>query len=221
MKLRVSQQTSRALTLIELLVVIAVLVVLFLVINNAAYANGKAKQTAQRLHCVNNLKQVGLAYHIWADNNNGKYPTEVSIINGGTLELMTTADAWRTYQVMSNELSTPKILFCPADDDRWPWATNFSNDLKGKISYFIGLDASTNLPLTFLSGDDNLAIAGQPVKPGWISLTSNTPVAWTKARHNLIGNIGIADGSVQVLTRSTLPSQLQQTGLPTNRLVIP
>jgi prepilin-type processing-associated H-X9-DG protein len=73
----------------------------------------------------------------------------------------------------------------------------------------------------FLSGDDNFAIGGVPVKSGLLQLLTNTPVAWTKTRHKLYGNIGLADGSVQQLTTDGLRQALQQTGVATNRLVIP
>ena len=218
MKLGVSQQTSSGLTLVELLLVVVVLVVLFvMLIPSPRYG----KHAALSVYCKENLKQTGLAYRIWADDNGGKYPMELSKMNGGTLELMGTADAWQTYQVMSNELSTPKVLFCPADEERQMYATNFSTDLQGKISYFIGLDAGTNRPQTFLSGDDNFAVSGQLVKPGLINLASNAPVTWTTARHHFWGDIGLSDGSVYGLHNPNLVTQFQQTGLATNRLAIP
>ena len=53
------------------------------------------KAQAQSIACVNNLKQIGLAARIWASNNGDVFPPN--------------------FLTMSNELSTPKILFCPAD----------------------------------------------------------------------------------------------------------
>jgi len=59
------------------------------------------------------------------------------------------------------------------------------------------LDASTNYPQAFLSGDDNFEIGGVPVKSGLLQFSTNTTIAWTGARHEFAGNIGLADGSVQ------------------------
>lgn len=219
MKLRVLYQASRAWTLIELLVVIAASAFFLLLLMENPHGN--AKREAQRINCVNNLKQTWIAYQLWAQDHGGSYPMHVSTNLGGTMEIASTDEAWQTFQVMSNELSIPRILFCPADDGHWPPATNFSSDLKGKISYFIGLDAGTNRPQAFLSGDDNFALAGRPVKSGLINLFANSPVAWTAARHPSGGNIGLADGSVQWAKNSDLVFRLGQTGLATNRLAIP
>jgi len=218
MKPRFSNQRNYALTLVEVLVVVVMLAVLavFFVLPHLA-----GSQRSPRIECGNNLKQIGLAYRIWAGDNNGKYPMQVSVTNGGTMELANGRNAWINLFVMSNELSTPKLLYCPADNDHVR-ATNFTTDFNNsKISYFVGLDANTNSPQVFLSGDDNFAIGGVPVKSGLLELSTNAPISWTVARHKFVGNIGLADGSVQMVSNSGLTNLLHQTGLATNRLAIP
>src|SRR5579862_5137072 len=106
MRLRVSTQTGSGLTFIELVVVIAVLAILLTLL---VASLAKAKQKAEKITCANYQGQIGMAYWIWAGDHGDMFPMEVSVTNGGTMEWVGTSDAWRTYQVMSNELSTPKI----------------------------------------------------------------------------------------------------------------
>lgn len=122
------RKQSRAFTLIELLVVIAIIAILAAMLLPAL---AKAKAKAQRISCTNNLKQVGLAFRIWAGDNNDQNPMTVPKASGGAAEAvgLTAVAPWRSgpppaanngvwlmFLVMSNELNTPKILNCPSDN---------------------------------------------------------------------------------------------------------
>jgi hypothetical protein len=119
----------------------------------------KAKEKAMSIACINNLKQFGLAVRVWAlDNNDSNPPNVLS---------------------MSNELATPKVLFCPADTTRQA-APDWASFSMANCSY------------EFLAPSENTDADPQRV-------LSRCPIH---------GHIGLADGSVQSSIAKNHPEQL-------------
>jgi len=214
--MKIPRTESRAFTLIEVLIVVAVLVTLAVAFLSAALRRAQARSS--RLNCTNNLKQNGLAFNTWAIDNHDRYPMGVSIANGGAMEAAIT-NLPLIFQVMSNELSTPKTLVCPADTMR-TYATNFLSLASKNISYFAGLDATETNPACILAGDCNIT-NGMGVRAGILYAATNDPARWTPAPHKGSGNILFADGSVQQLATVRLREAIATTGFPTNRLLMP
>ena len=189
----------RAFTLIELLCVMAiigVLAALLLPVLN----QGKAR--AQRIQCVSNLRQAGLAFHSFAHDHNGRFPMQISTNAGGSMELVQAAYklsgefyfAFRHFQALSSELVTPKVVICPADS-RLPAAsfTTLSND---NLSYFVGANADLAHANSILAGDRNITNDWLPAA-SLLQLGPNQYLRWTHELHRFKGNLLFSDGHVE------------------------
>jgi prepilin-type processing-associated H-X9-DG protein len=199
----------------ELLVVIAV-VLLAAVFGYAYFSRAKIKN--QSVCCNCNLKQVGLAFRLWGDDN-GAYPMRFRTNNFDGPSFAIQGKMYVYFQVMSNELNTPTILMCPSDN-RTP-APNFIDFGNDNVSYFVGLDADEIVPQMFLAGDRNLMVNGVPASPGLMVIKAPDSIGWTPQWHQGRGNVVLADGSVQGYALSGLQQALRHTGTNVNRLAIP
>jgi len=205
-----SLKQKKAFTLIELLVVIAIIAILAAMLLPALAA---AKRKAQRINCVNNLKQDALAFKMWANDNDGKYPMKVSTSAGGGMEHYYNAgstpvapdptkgngyDPGYFAICMSNELSTPKIVYCPSDSmgshhvvtvfpPFYFWSTNSATGdcVTNDLSYVINGDAIEDNPQMVLMFDRNVGIAGGSSTPATLA----NIIGYTKGTYTMTGSL--------------------------------
>ena len=193
LKFRSSHHRVRAFTFWDLLVVMAALVLVPLSLPMFPWPHRRV--SGATIHCVNNLKQVGMAFRMWSNDNGEKFPFLVSTNSGGSMEYAGTGEVFHHYLAISNEVNSPKVLTCSTDTARRR-TSDFAGLSDRNLSYFVGLDATETNPRTILSGDRNLSTNGRIVS-GILTVTNSSTIGWTKDIHNRAGNIGLADGSVQ------------------------
>ena len=207
----------QAFTLIELLVVIAIIGILASMLLPAL---AKAKSRALRIACVSNQRQMGLAFRMWSDDNDSRFPWRLDVASGGTRGI---TEAWRHFAVISNEISTPKVFRCPNDSSRdrandWGSPGDGLFVLKNQaVSYFIGTEADENMSGMHLLGDRNVqGTENQSCTVadilGVITVLSPDSADWGGSLHSPGGNMAMGDGSVQQMSSGGLRRHLRQTG---------
>jgi prepilin-type N-terminal cleavage/methylation domain-containing protein len=206
-------------TLIELLVVIAIIGILTGLLLPLL---GRSKAKAKSIQCLSNLKQVGLGFRMWADENGHRFPWQVPVAEGGAKGI---GEAWSHFIVLSNELKTAEVLHCPSDqvqdiakgfsdqDD------DFGHEKDEVLSYFVGTDASERYPSSLVTGDRNLlgqenqscGSAEIPLGITHLDLDGSPRPRWDNTLHVKAGNIALVDGSAHPVAQGGLRVQLIRT----------
>jgi prepilin-type N-terminal cleavage/methylation domain-containing protein/prepilin-type processing-associated H-X9-DG protein len=194
-----STDSRKAFTLLELMLVVFIVAILAaLLLPVLSKAKGRAKQ----IDCLSQLRQVGLAFQVFAHDHGERFPFQVPVKDEGTLELVQAASAlggdvqfaFRHLQALSNDLVLPKLLACPADSRTN--ATFFSQLRNDNVSYFVAVTAEPARPDSVLAGDRNI-IARDGTSGSILRIGGATEVVWSGACHEFRGNLLFAGGHVE------------------------
>ena len=100
-------------------------------------------------NCENNLRQIGLAFKVWALDHNDQFPFNVSTNSGGTLELCnpgpdgTDQNAAVHFRAISTDLNSTSFLVCPKDHEHQA-AAGVDNLEAANVSYQLRTGTNIN-----------------------------------------------------------------------------
>jgi prepilin-type processing-associated H-X9-DG protein len=196
------RNTSAAFTSVELLACITACALLVAVITPVLTTS---RSQADRVACVSNLRHLERALRQFAMENYD-YPPWRQFAPAGNYYEPGKHQLWFQYWWLREGIGSPKYLMDPGETrtgariaTNWDLAGNGN----GAVSYVLGLDSTTFLPRSIVVADRHILDAGYGVCSSGIDRAAQLPtlpnlyVRWTAEVHGEVGNVALADGSVE------------------------
>lgn len=165
-----SRSVHKAFTLIELLVVIAIIAILAAILFPVF---GRARENAKRSACLSNIRQLGMAFMQYVQDNDERFPFNKTNATTGQKSWLYAAEPY---------LKSTAVLRCPADE-----SVNFDVPIDGKTgdwggvrptSYTMNLFFVPNATSTATKPFSNLSATQKPAN---VILLAESATNWTAA----------------------------------------
>ncbi|MFN8138257.1 MAG: prepilin-type N-terminal cleavage/methylation domain-containing protein [Fimbriimonadales bacterium] len=211
---------KRAFTLIELLVVIAIIAILAAILFPVF---ARAKESAKRVVCLSNAKQLGYSIMMYTDDNTNALPMATNYD-------MPTSEPNRVWiSQVYPYIENKGIFLCPADQNG-----KFGNDWNGRGTLTIGYNSDSSFDSAGCTeqqtdkqgceGFTSVATASRMIEPSRTALFADTPGGplankyrgYTFSPYNGIENTGHPELSLPLVSDRDLVIELNS--LPPARL---
>jgi hypothetical protein len=208
-------------SLVELLTAIAVLTV----VTTVTVARLNLRAEVNQARCAHGLKETGLAFRQFANDNADRLPAHVSRTFGGAREAAANGEIAPVFRTLADYQAKPGHVICPGD------ARSAASAMPGltaeNLSYFIHLDADPSGPASVLLGDRDLKpVRSARAETAWVAgmhpVDAREPaLEWSGVLHRRAGNLALTDGSVKPVGSGTLGEALRSPSSGSARLLFP
>jgi prepilin-type N-terminal cleavage/methylation domain-containing protein/prepilin-type processing-associated H-X9-DG protein len=203
----------RAFTLIELLVVVAIIVILAALLLPGL---ARAKESARSMQCLGQMRQLGLAVRLYADDNGDEFPrSQHSAFSYGQLTWGRAVSPQPGFATTTWTNLFRVVYHCPSDRSTNGWSSGLNvyfdlgpdDDYEGKLQT-LRRTVTVPHPSGTVLFAENASTADHPMPNFWTASQDAVDVA--SRRHGQRSNDNFVDGHAEARRFKTICEPAQQ-----------